>query len=166
MMTSRLGFDNLRGRVPATYGGRGAGNGYVIPIIPKTDFSFDGRVSVDQDIPVAVGVDTSAFVTGVLAVRLHSRGAAWTGTAKLSVMVQNIMLTPEEPDVVFLAPADLVPALSNTITSSTAIGTLFISSLLAMGPMVRVVVRFNQGATAAGGPQTIAIGVDLVGRPA
>ena len=166
MMTSRLGFDNLRGRVPATYG-MARGNGFVVPILPKTDFSFDGRVSVDQDVPVAVGVDTSGFVSGVLAVRLHSRGALWTSTAKLSVLVQNIMLTEEEPDVVFISATNLVTTPID-ILLSTPVPTLFISPLSTMGPLVRVLVRFNQGATALTGVQTapIAIGIDLVGRPA
>ena len=168
-MLSRLGFDNRMGRVPATYGfdvGRG-GNGYLVNVIPKTDFSFDGRApgGTDQDVPIAVGIDSSAWVSGVILVRVHSKNL-WSGTASLSVLVQNIMIVPEEPDVVFVSTTNLVSsAISITNLTVPAAPALFVSALATMGPQLRVLVRFAQGAT-AGTAQTIAIGVDLVGRPA
>ncbi len=170
-MLSRLGFDNRMGRVPATYGfdvGRG-GNGYLVPVIPKTDFSFDGRAATppnaDQDVPIAVGIDSSAWVSGVILVRVHSRGSWPSNTASLSVVVQNMMLVPEEPDVVFFSTTNLVST-PITITNSTTAPALFVSSLATMGPQLRVLVRFSQGTTGVTAAQNIAIGVDLVGRPA
>jgi hypothetical protein len=165
-MVSRLGFDNRMGRVPATYGfdvGRG-GNGYLVPVIPKTDFSFDGRINTDQDVPIAVGIDSSAWVSGVILVRVHSRGGTWPTGASLNVLVQNIMLVPEEPDLVFINTTSLLTT-AIAITNSTNAGALFVSSLTTMGPQLRVLLRFSQGPN-AGAAQTISIGVDLVGRPA
>jgi hypothetical protein len=171
-MMSRLGFDNRMGRVPATYGfdvGRG-GNGYLVNVIPKTDFSFDGRAATppaaDQDVPIAVGIDSSAWVSGVILVRVHSKNL-WSTTASLSILVQNIMIVPEEPDVVFASTTNLVStAISITNGTVATAPALFVSSLATMGAQLRVLVRFSQGLTPAGAAQTIAIGVDLVGRPA
>jgi hypothetical protein len=162
-MMSRLGFDNRMGRVPATYGfdvGRG-GNGYWVNVIPKTDFSFDGRSTSIQLVPLAVGIDSSAWVSGALLVRVHAK-SSWTGTIVASVVVENIMLVPEEPDVVFaattaLASADLVAA---------GVGSLTVAPFTAgnVGAMLRV--RISYQTTVAASLNTIAIGVDLVGRPA
>jgi len=162
-MMSRLGFDNRMGRVPATYGfdvGRG-GNGYWVNVIPKTDFSVDGRSTSIQLVPLAVGIDSSAWVSGALLVRVHAK-SSWTGTIVASVVVENIMLVPEEPDVVFaattaLASADLVAA---------GVGSLTVAPFTAgnVGAMLRV--RISYQTTVAASLNTIAIGVDLVGRPA
>ncbi len=78
-MLNRLGWDNRAGRAVATYGALAGGNGYLVPIIAKTDFSFDGRAGgTTQDIPLAVGIDSSAWVSGALIVRIHTRNT-WTG---------------------------------------------------------------------------------------
>lgn len=46
---NRFGFDNVYGRVPAVRSGFAAGgNGYVINVLPKTDYIFDGRLNVSQ----------------------------------------------------------------------------------------------------------------------
>ena len=162
---SRLGFDNRMGRVPATYGfdvGRG-GNGYLVNVIPKTDFGFDGRVGGPQSIPLAVGIDSSAWVSGVLLVRVHAK-STWAAAPLATVLVENIMIVPEEPDVVFsgataLASADLALA---------TVGSLTVVPLTAgsIGAMLRVRINYQSTATGQTVPNTIAIGVDLVGRPA
>ena len=78
-------------RVAATYGQPSRDNGYFVPILPKTDFTFDGRVNTPaaaQEFPVAVGIDSSAWVSAVLLVRVHAK-AAWSGTSTLTVNVDR-----------------------------------------------------------------------------
>jgi len=166
MTMSRLGFDNLYGRVPATFGGRARGNGYIVPVIAKTEYAFAGVSGTPQEIPVATGIDTSAYVSGVLAVRVHAK-TAWPTGSTLDVWVQNVMLTPEEPDVLFLSSTNLIAATPIAIPAAavTTPPLYYVSPIVGMGPMVRVLLRFNQGSTAVP-PQTIQLGIDLVGRPA
>lgn len=175
-MLTRLGADNIYGRVPATYGGAAPrGNGYLVPVIPKTDFSFDGRnaAGVIQDVPVGTGFDSSSWVSGVLSVRLHAKNT-WSATVTLNVYVDNIMLVPEEPDVVFAASYNSTttgglvgtPVATASFTNADAAPALKIVTLTGIGPMLRVRVNWVQGTTAAAAPQTVSLGIDLVGRPA
>lgn len=180
MTMSRLGFDNRVGRVPATYGGytgAGRGDGYLVPVIPKTDFAFDGRTPTPTsntvvDIPIATGIDTSSWVSGVLAVRLHAKNT-WVSTGTLNVFVDNIVLVPEEPDVVFAASytksdgtAFGTPAGTVTFGNADAAPLLRLTSLSTLGPMVRVRVNWVNGSATSAGLSTFSIGIDLVGRPA
>lgn len=166
-MMNRYGYDNVAGRVPATFPGLIRGNANLVPVIPKTDFSFDGRSSTLQDVPLATGIDSSSWVSAVLAVRIHAKGT-FSATGKAVIMVQNIMLVPEEPDVVYVAPTDLTGG--NLTISSAAADAAGVLKVLALtgpiGPMLRVLLRFDQGATAAGAAQTFTMSVDLVGRQA
>ncbi|MBL8744113.1 MAG: hypothetical protein JNK04_23560, partial [Myxococcales bacterium] len=147
-----------------TYGESARGNGYVVPIIAKTDFSFDGRSGgTTQDIPLAVGIDSSAWVSGALIVRIHARNT-WTGTATLSALVENIMLVPEEPDVVFALTSPVV-ASSSALGSTTPPGLLVVAFAPPIGPMLRVRLNYSVS-VAQSAANTISIGVDLVGRPA
>lgn len=169
MFVTRRGvWEQQVGRTNATFPGIGRGNGYLVPILGKTEVAYDGRGGTSppvlQDVPVAVGVDSSEWVSGALIVKLHAKNT-WSTTATLRVLVQNIMLVPEEPDVVYLSSAtpvaqvdfvntDVAPALKLTAFSGV------------IGPMFRVLLRWEQGATALTGPQTASVSIDLVGRPA
>lgn len=159
---NRLSWDNRVGRAVATYGADlGArGNGYLVPIIPKTDFLFDGKTGQSQTIPLAVGIDASAWVSGALIVRVHARATSWS-SATLAVNVENILLVPEEPDVVFAASAAVASA--TNIQSLSAGGLSVVAFSAPIGPMLRV--RIVQ-ANSANENNSISIGVDLVGRPA
>jgi hypothetical protein len=144
----------------------GRGGGCLFPILSKTDVSFDGRNSgTNQIVPVAVGIDSSSWVSGVLAVRLHAKNTWATSPARLHVKVQNIMLVPEEPDVVYLASGDVSSVAFVQGTDSAPL--LKVAAFAApIGPMLRVILEWEQGATAASAAQTASISVDLVGRPA
>lgn len=164
---SRLGWDNRVGRTVATFGGyeaAGRGDGYLVPVIPKTDFSFDSRAAgASQDVPLAVGIDSSGWVSGVLLVRVHAK-AAWTGTTNLAVLVENIQLVPEEPNVVFAAAGAAVATVN--IVSGTAAPSLNLTSFLApIGNMLRVRISYTCTVT-QGSANTVSLGVDLIGRPA
>lgn len=167
MSMSRLGWDNQRGRVPATFDASGRGGGYVVPIIPRTDYSFDGRTGQQQYVPVAVGVDASSWVSGVLLARMHAKGGTWGAGSKVQVIVDNIMIVPEEPDVIFATSPTLAsPVATLEFTEGEVAPLLKVSAFSApIGSMLRVHVRWVQ-ATAAVGPQTVSLGIDLVGRPA
>ena len=165
-MLSRLGWENGGGRASATMGGfRGGGSGYLVPIIGKTDFSFDARASGStQDIPLAVGVDSSAWVSGVLCVRIHARGT-WTGTSVLTVLVENIMLVPEEPDVIFAGSQVATSGTINGSTPTTVPGLIVAAFSTPIGPMLRVKLTYSC-TVAQSAANTISLGIDLVGRPA
>jgi hypothetical protein len=170
---NRFGFDNAFGRVPATMNQSmlaGRGNGYVVNVLPKTDYLFDGRVNTSQLVPFATGIDASSWVSGLLVVRVHARGGTWGASATLRIYVQNIMLTPEDPDVIF-APTPVAPAVigatlaSVTVDTNTVAGALLTAPLTNMGPMLRVIGEWAQGGTAST-QATASLGIDVVGRPA
>lgn len=170
MSMSRLGWDNPVGRSAVTYPGLagGRGDGYLIPVIPKSDFSFDARAGgATQDLPLAVGIDSSSWVSGVLVVRLHARNS-WSGTTTLNVIVDNIQLVPEEPDVVFVSSA-VTPVATTGATPINGLTTvpslILVPFTTPIGSLLRV--RLNYQCTAQQtGANTIALGVDLIGRPA
>lgn len=154
------------GRTQATYPGIGRGNGYHIPILGKTDVSFDGRnaASVYQDIPIAVGIDSSEFVSAVLIGKLHTKNT-WSGTAFLRIIAQNIMISPDEPDVVFVA-GGTAPAEVNFVNGDAAPALKLTQFTGVIGPMLRILLRWEQGTAVWSAAQTASISVDLVGRPA
>jgi len=162
-----MGFDNRVGQLAEAYDMEPRGNGYLVPIIAKTDFSFDGRTGGSiQEIPLAVGVDSSDWVSGALIVRIHSRGAWSGGTQDLRILVDNITLAPEEPDVIFGGSS---VALVGPITGGsplTAPALLLASFSAPIGPMLRVRLTYSTAGAAQTGANTIALGVDLIGRPA
>ncbi len=159
----RLSWENRVGRVAATFGSAGRGNGYVTQVSAKSEFVFDPRTTTPQDIPLAVGIDSSAWVSGVLVVRIMAKNS-WSGTTPaLVVRVDNIMLAPEEPDVIYAASAAVA---SVTIDGGTAAPSLLIANLAApIGPMLRVRMNYSVAAVQSG-QNTISLGIDLVGRPA
>ncbi len=165
-MLNRLGFDNRFGRVAATYDMSPRGNGYLVPIIAKSDFAFDARAGASaQEVPLAVGIDSSSWVSGALVVRVHSRNS-WSGTTPvLRVLVENIMLVPEEPDVLFAASAAVASSGDITGSAPAAPGLLVVPFTAPIGPLLRVRLTYTVAANQAG-LNSIALGVDLVGRPA
>lgn len=167
MSMSRLGWENRVGRTVATFGGyeaAGRGNGYVVPVIPKSDFSFDSHAAgASQDIPLAVGIDSSAWVSGVLLVRVHAK-ATWSGTTNLAVLVENIQIVPEEPDVIFAVSG--APVATVNIVSGTLAQSLNVAAFGApIGNMLRVRISYTC-TVAQASANTVSLGVDLVGRPA
>ena len=162
--------DHRYGRVAATYGQPSRDNGYFVPVLPKTDFVFDGRVNspvAAQEFPVAVGIDSSSWVSAVLLVRVHAKLPTWLGVSSLTVNVDNIMLVPEEPDVIF-APNPLAPIATSPNLGLTTVlpGSLYVVNFTApIGPQLRVRLSYLT-TTAGASANTISLGIDLVGRPA
>src|SRR5262245_44386252 len=72
----------------------------VIPIIPETDFQFDGRNAggVEQLVLLAERVDVTHFSTAALVVRFHTKGDSGTwssGTCSAEVRVHNMSTARE-----------------------------------------------------------------------
>lgn len=159
----RYGWEQRQGRTMATFAALPRGDGYTIPIVSKSEYTFIGRASSVQEVVLAAGVPSSHCVSGVLQTRVHSKSGL-TATANANVVVHNVSLVPEEPDVLYLGPQ---VGISTSITSSSASPTLDVVALSApIGAMLRVILRWTQGATDTASNQTVAISVDLVLRPA
>lgn len=166
MNLARLGFDQRAGRVAATFGGqtmgaaRRTGNADYVDIIPKTDFQLAGATGagVFELMPLAVGVDSTDWVSGVIEVRVHTKGT-WTGTQTLAVLVDNIALVPEEPQTLFVA--------NNVVTldiTSLAAGGFSVAALVApIGSLLRVSLKLTT-TVAPTAINAIALSVNLVGR--
>lgn len=167
IVNSRMGiWEQQVGRRTATFSSAGRANGYLIPVLGKTEVSFDGRnaASVYQDIPIAVGIDSSEFVSAVLLAKLHTKNT-WSGTAFLRILAQNIMLVPEEPDVVYVS-SGTAAAEVNFVLGDSAPALKLTQFSGVIGPMLRILLRWEQGTTTLSAAQTASISIDLVGRPA
>lgn len=169
MNLSRLGFDQRAGRVAATFGAaqsNGAGarrgsNAAYVEVIPKTDFQLAGATGagVFELLPLAVGIDSTDWVSAILEVRVHTK-SSWTGTQTLAVVVDNIALVPEEPQTLFVATAS--PA-SLDITSLAAGGFNVAQLTTPIGSLLRVALKLTTTA-APSSINAIALSVNLVGR--
>lgn len=136
--------------------------GELIEVIERTDYSFDGRTTSNQDIVLATGIDSRRWKSGAAIIRLHAK-SGWSASAILSINIDNISLTPEDPSVVFTGSRVASPQ----ILAAAAAPLLVVSglTLAAIGPQLQVSLRWSQGATAAGAAQTLSLSIDLVGRP-
>jgi hypothetical protein len=134
--------------------------GQLIEIIPKTLFSFDGRIGTTQIIVLKDFVNTVGFSSGALVVRVHAVSGIVTG-ASAKVVAYNQSRDRDDPGV-FFAGSQI--AATDQITSTSA-GKLEVAQLTPpISSAVRVTVEWSQGGTAASGPQLVTIAVDLVGR--
>jgi hypothetical protein len=140
--------------------------GVRVPVVSKYDFSFDGRTSTTQQVVLARRIDTVDFVSLVLEVWLHSKGS-WSATAQAVVAVQNVVIPVEEPQTSFLEGSGSTDLASVTIAASDGAPRLYLArTSTTPGQSVRVVLRFSQGGTTAGGAQDMSLGIALVGRDA
>ena len=143
--------------------------GELVEVLSKTDFSFDGRDSgSDQVVPLAVGIDTSGWKSGVLAVRLHAIGT-WSASATAIIEPYNVSLVPEDPSIVYTGALLTGPGGVGTaevrIINTIAAGALVMKEFgSAVGHQLMVRLVWNQGPTPAVGAQTFSISCDLVGR--
>ncbi len=140
------------------FDGSSAGGGDGAISVPKFTLTMDGRASTTQSIPLTAPASTANWVSGVISVRLHEK--SWTtGTATPSIVVQNVVQTPDDPSVIYAA--DLT---SVQIAVADAAPKLYTTSLSTpIGPMLRLLLKWDQGATATTA-LTFAISIDVVGR--
>ena len=136
------------------------GSGRIVRV-PRTNYSFHGVVGVTQDVPLIEPFWTHTWTTAVLSVRLHQKNTFPSGTASVAILAQNAVRMEDEPSVVYV---DTVALATATVTSALAAGALLTANISGnIGPMLRLLMRVNQGMTA--GVIELAVSVDLVGRP-
>lgn len=158
----RSGWEQEVSRREAPYLLSSNSDGDTLCVVPKTDYQFDVRTNGTQEITLAAGIDAVAWKAVTLVTRIHAKNT-WSLTAGLLVKTENVSIVPAEPDLLFKRVVEVVN--STSFTNSTAAPSLDIKrSVSPVGGMLRVYLSWTQGATAAGGIQTIALSVDLVGR--
>ena len=120
------------------------------------DLVFDGRLTSQQTMILASGIDTSEFVSCVAVFILHSKNAWATGVG-LKVTVQAVELDPLEPEIAFLGPSLDVGTLDTA-------ASIAITNVTSLPPRIRVNLVFSHGASEATASQSGCISVKLVLR--
>lgn len=141
--------------------------GKIVPIIPKTRYSFNGVASSSTTVNIGPrAVSTADWRSGVISVRVHA-GASWGSTSStVEVRVYNAYISSEDPNTVFLNTTTPPYVATASITNGTATGTntalLTVSFNDPIGPMLAVQIVQLQGANL--GATTLDVSVDLLGR--
>lgn len=136
--------------------------GSYVRVCPRTTFSFDGRATTTQDLPLSSPFLTKDWVSGVVSVRLHSKPAWSSATSSALVVVQNAVQVPDEPNTIYAADLTTV-----TIANADAAPKLYTQAISApIGPSLRVVLRWQQGSAASSSASELTISVDVLGRSA
>jgi len=134
-------------------------------VIPKTEYSLDGRASSTQVIVLRERIPMVDVVSAVLELRFHGH-SGFTNTANAKVKVYPQSESREDLGTFFVGATSLVDVPATGIVQGTVAPALFTGTLGTPIPsMVRVVLEFAQGTTATGA-QKLTISADLVGRPA
>jgi len=106
--------------------------------IERRDFQFDGRsLADDQEVPLSGWVRTGDWASGVLEVRLHTKGSWPSTTATAVVAVQNGLPSPDEPETMFVSATELG---SITIANGDAAPKLYQALLDGFGAYARPVL--------------------------
>jgi hypothetical protein len=121
----------------------------------RLDFAFDGRLATTQIVPLAVGIDTSEFVSCVATSILHTKNA-WALKAGFEVSMQAVELDPIEPDVAILGPSIPLATFGEVGVQVTDVSVL--------PPRIRVVLTFITNETEATAEQTASLSVSLTFR--
>ncbi len=135
---------------------------YSIRVAEKSTFYFDGRANSLQDITLAQTVDSSDWASGTLQVQWYGQLGMST-TASVQVLVRNAYLSEDDPRMYFQNTTAV--AASSTFIWSTSARIDTAAFVPPIGPQLRVVLRFSQGAVLASAQQAVQLGVMLVGRP-
>ncbi len=134
--------------------------GEIVEVARRLDLAFDGRLSSEQAVPLATGVDSSDWVSSILVVVIHAFNTWATSDTTLRIEAQAVALAPDEPEVVFEGAV-----LGSVNIPGDQRGPAVFCAPLALAPArVRVVARWIQAGTEATGAQHAAISVKLVGR--
>jgi hypothetical protein len=136
--------------------------GELVSVIARTDFAFDGRISTNQDVVLATGIDSRRWKSGAVITRMHTKGT-WSVSAILNIFVDNVSLNPVDPSVVFVGSRVAAPQI--LAASNAPLLNVSGLTLAAIGPQLQVSIRWSQGATAAAAAQPFSLSIDLVGRP-
>ncbi|MBL9028427.1 MAG: hypothetical protein JNL21_39920 [Myxococcales bacterium] len=134
--------------------------GEVVDIARRVELTFDGRLSSEQTVPLATGIDSSDWVSAVLVVIIHSFNTWATSDTTLQVDVQAIDLVSDEPQLVFEgASVSLVKIFGDQV------GPAMFCEQVSLSPgKIRVVARWLQGDVEASDVQRAVVSIQLVGR--
>ncbi|HZO17167.1 MAG TPA: hypothetical protein VFB62_28010 [Polyangiaceae bacterium] len=140
----------------------------LLPIIDKTEYSFDGRINTTQTIVLKERISTSEVVSAVLELRVHAlSGLATLAQATVKAYPQSV--SAEDPGQFFItgtAPtgSPLISIASCGPIQSTTVPPIQFAAQFSATPItsaVRIVLEWAQGTNAASGPQKITISVGL-----
>lgn len=132
----------------------------VVDVAKRLDIIFDARVFSEQLVPLATGIDTREWASGVLVVTLHQRNE-WPPDTTLDIAVEVIDVVPEDPEPVFVGP---VAANVNIQEDDPLSSYVQLENLVSLGARARVLARWSIRADEAIEPQRISVSVQLVGR--
>ena len=148
--------------------GRGAVPGFIniirggklVPVIPKTSLTFDGRSASTQRVPLKTRIDARAYVSAVLVVRVHAV-VSFVANAAAYVRLYNESVECVDEGTFFVEAS---PIATVTITATTPTPLLLVAgSTGALADSVRVVLEWSQQ-TQSRVAQSLTLGVDVVGR--
>lgn len=133
-----------------------------IDIAPRTTYTFSGKANTTQSFPLSAPIRARDWRTGVLVVRLHD-SIDLTATAIVSVLVQSLALSSDEPSELFVG--DTIASVQ--LTSADVAPGLFNAALaIPITPYVRATLQLQQGTTEATSHQSITLSVRIGGRRA
>lgn len=118
-------------------------DGHLLPLVVRESYVFDGRSNSTQEVVVADCVPTAGCSLTYVVIVVHSISAM--SFASLRVALDNIWVDPDEPQTTFVQRDLYVsPTLGQTVSNPLfTFGVLPISE--AIGPMLRVRLKYEQG---------------------
>ena len=98
---------------------RRQGGAYLVEVCPRTEYTFGFNATTPATfLPIAQGIPSYDWTSGVLVVRLHA--VTWA-TSTFVVEVRNVSITPDDPSIVFgTGSAASPPAAIASVTYSAA----------------------------------------------
>jgi hypothetical protein len=131
--------------------------GKLIPVIAKTTFTFASGGTADQVVPLKTRIDSRAFLTAVVVVRVHAIQDLGPG-ANVLVRIYNESVEAIEEQTEFIGTS---PIATVTITDSTPFpGLELAASSGALASHLRVVLELPRSSSTP----TLTLSVDLIGR--
>ena len=132
-----------------------------VEIASGLELAFDGRLGSFQTVPLAVGVDASAWTSAVLVLLVHRTDGMADGS-ELRVSVQSIVLDPMEPSEIFQS-ARVAQAIWTRDARPPGLETSPLTPPL--GDQLQVTLEYSQGLIAESAfPELATISVYLIGR--
>jgi hypothetical protein len=134
----------------------------VVHVIERSRYVFRGEASSQQEIPLAVGIDSRDWVSAVLTVTVDESRDMPADSA-IDIWVENAFLSENEPSVVFAESGTKRAAVQ--IVKSDPVPNLYTEPLnTPIGPMLRVMMYPLMGTTVD--VQDVTLTVTLTGRKA
>jgi hypothetical protein len=126
-------------------------------IIPRTPFTFASAAGTTNEVTLAKYVDTAAFGSAVLILRVH---AAPAGGATWTLVAVPTSYADEDPSIDFVGGTALETQLTFPTGSNLAVLALPAAGGTALSAQTRLLLRVTGGT----GTQTATFSVQLLGR--